>query len=325
MPKTSPPPTPARDDDLSDAVLNSLTNQIAVIDESGVIRYVNRAWHEFAVGNGMAADHQWIGTNYLGVCRHCETHSQNDIDSAKTYAGMVGVIQGRADAFVYEYPCHSPTEKRWFLMRMGPLWGRSGQFVISHHNITARVLVEQEVRRLAFYDPLTNLPNRRLLMDRLKQAIAGSNRSGQHGALMFLDLDHFKQLNDSLGHAMGDELLKQVAVRLQSCVREVDSVARFGGDEFVVLLEDLSLENQQARSQAEVVAYKILHTLGAFYALGDNMYNSTPSIGAVVFLQDHEPMEELIRRADAAMYQSKAAGRNTVNFYTEPLWGAEIN
>lgn len=300
---------------MSNAVLNSLTNQIAVIDQMGIILYVNRAWHEFAVSNGMAADHQWIGTNYLGVCRNCTSQLHKDIDIANTYAGMLGVIEGSADAFVYEYPCHSPNEKRWFLMRIGALWGRVGQFVISHHNITARVLVEEEVRHLAFYDPLTNLPNRRLLMDRLKQAIAGSSRSSQHGALMFLDLDHFKQLNDSLGHAMGDELLKQVAVRLQSCVREVDSVARFGGDEFVVLLEDLDIEGHHAHGQAEVIADKILHTLGLPYGLGDSIYNSTPSIGAVVFLQDQETLEELIRRADAAMYQSKAAGRNTVRFY----------
>ncbi|MEI8169628.1 MAG: sensor domain-containing diguanylate cyclase [Rhodoferax sp.] len=300
---------------MSDAVLNSLTNQIAVIDQSGVILYVNLAWHAFATSNGMAADHQWIGTNYLSVCDGDEPQPNSETDSAKTYPGMVGVIEGRADSFVYEYPCHSPTEKRWFLMRMGPLWGRPGRFVISHHNITARVLVEEEVRRLAFYDPLTNLPNRRLLMDRLKRAMASSSRSCQHGALLFLDLDHFKQLNDSLGHAMGDELLKQVAVRLQACVREVDSVARLGGDEFVVLLEDLSVESAQARSQAEVIANKILSTLGSPYTLGDNLYSSTPSIGAVVFLQDHETILELLRRADDAMYQSKAAGRNTVHFY----------
>ena len=318
MPQTSPHSSLACDDDLSDAVLHSLADQIAVIDRTGAILYVNRAWHAFAISNGMAADHQWIGINYLRVCRDCAPSSQTETDSVNTYAGIVGVIEGRADAFVYEYPCHSPTEKRWFLMHMGPLWGRSGQFVISHHNITARVLVEEEVRHLAFYDPLTNLPNRRLLMDRLKQAMLSSNRSDQHGALIFLDLDHFKQLNDSLGHAMGDELLKQVAVRLQSCVREVDSVARLGGDEFVVLLEDLSTESHLARSQTEVIAHKIRHILGLPYALGNHIYESTPSIGAAVFLQDQEAMEELIRRADAAMYQSKAAGRNCVHFYLEP-------
>ena len=300
---------------MSAAVLNSLTNQIAVIDQTGVILYINRAWHEFAVSNGMPAAHQWIGTNYLSVCLDCARQLHGETDSA--YAGILGVIEGRADAFIYEYPCHSPTEKRWFLMRIGPVWEQPGRFVVSHHNITARVLVEEEVRHLAFYDPLTRLPNRRLLMDRLKQAIASSNRSGQHGALMFLDLDHFKQLNDRLGHAMGDELLKQVATRLLSCVREVDSVARLGGDEFVVLLEDLSLLQDEAMTQTGIIADKIRLTLSQPYTLGVNVYDSTPSIGVVVFLQDHESMDELIRRADTAMYQSKAAGRNAVRFYTE--------
>jgi diguanylate cyclase (GGDEF)-like protein len=301
---------------MSDAVLNSLSNQIAVLDQAGAILYVNQAWHAFAVSNGMPANHDWIGSNYLHACRDCAPQPTRDSDSATAFAGIVDVIEGRADAFVYEYPCHSPTEKRWFLMRIGPLWERPGHFVVSHHNITARVLVEEEVRHLAFYDPLTKLPNRRLLMDRLKQAIAGSSRSGHHGALMFLDLDHFKQLNDCLGHAMGDELLKQVATRLLSCVREVDSVARLGGDEFVVLLEDLGLNRHEATTQTEIIAGKILQALGLPYVLGANVYDSTPSIGVVVFLQDHETMEELIRRADAAMYQSKAAGRNTVRFYT---------
>ena len=300
---------------MSDAVLNSLTNQIAVIDQTGVILYVNRAWHEFAVSNGMPADHQWIGTNYLNVCHDSVPVPEEGLDGDKVYAGILGVIEGAVDSFVYEYPCHSAIEKRWFLMRIGPVWEKPGHFVISHHNITVRVLVEEEVRRLAFYDPLTNLPNRRLLMDRLKQAIACSSRTGQHGALMFLDLDHFKQLNDSLGHAMGDELLKQVAARLQSCVREVDSVARLGGDEFVVLLEALSSQNHLAQAQTEAIAHKILHALGLSYTLGDHVYDSTPSIGVVVFLQDHETMDELIRRADVAMYQSKAAGRNAVRFY----------
>lgn len=315
MTQTPPQTSPPCNDDLSDAVLNSLTNQIAVIDQTGDILYVNQAWHAFAVSNGMPADHQWIGGNYLTACRDCSPQPQGETDSAAAYAGILGVIDGTADAFVYEYPCHSPTEKRWFLMRIGPVWERPGHFVISHHNITARVLVEDEVRHLAFYDPLTKLPNRRLLMDRLKQAIVSSSRSGQHGALLFLDLDHFKQLNDCLGHAMGDELLKQVATRLLSCVREVDSVARLGGDEFVVLLEDLGLQHNEATTQTEIIAEKIRGALGQSYALGPHAYDSTPSIGVVVFLQDHEPVDEIIRRADAAMYQSKAAGRNAVSFY----------
>ena len=303
-------------DAMSDAVLDSLANQITVIDSKGDILYVNRAWHEFAVSNGIPADYQWIGRNYLNVCRNNTSLQNDESDSALVYAGIFDVVKGVKDAFVYEYPCHSLTEKRWFLMRIGHVWGKSGLFVVSHHNITARVLVEEEVRHLAFYDPLTNLPNRRLLMDRLKQAIATTHRTGQHGALMFLDLDYFKQLNDKLGHAIGDELLKQVAERLQSCVREVDSVARFGGDEFVVLLEALSHHDLEAAGQTEAIAAKILKALGHPYTLGSHIYKCTPSVGIVIFQKEQKSQEELIRRADAAMYKAKIAGRNTIRFHS---------
>ena len=202
---------------------------------------------------------------------------------------------------------------------------RKGQptFVGLVRDITQRRLDEEEIRRLAFYDPLTALPNRRLLMDRLKQALVTSERTGQHGALMFLDLDHFKQLNDSLGHAVGDELLRQVAQRMRACVREGDSVARFGGDEFVVLLEALSVHAEEAATQAESVANKILATLGKPYTLRDHQYSSTPSVGIVIFLEhEEETRDELIKKADVAMYQAKAAGRNTVRFYDPVMQAA---
>ncbi|MGS0754401.1 putative bifunctional diguanylate cyclase/phosphodiesterase [Roseateles sp. GG27B] len=174
---------------------------------------------------------------------------------------------------------------------------------------------ENEIRRLAFYDALTGLPNRRLLTDRLEQAMLTSLRTGQHGAVMFLDLDHFKQLNDSLGHAVGDELLLQVAQRLQQCVREGDSVARLGGDEFVVLLEDLSLQANEAATQAELTAKKILDALSLPYTLLGHQFAGTPSIGIMMFMQDHESIENLLNKADVAMYQAKSAGRNTARFF----------
>ena len=182
-------------------------------------------------------------------------------------------------------------------------------------DITQRKQDEEEIRRLAFYDPLTSLPNRRLLMDRVKQALVTSARTGQHGALMFLDLDHFKQLNDTLGHDVGDVLLQQVAQRMRSCVREGDSVARLGGDEFVVLLESLSTLPHEAATQSEVIATKIIAALGQPYILRDHVYTSTPSIGIVVFLEAHETIDEVLKKADVAMYQAKAAGRNTARFF----------
>lgn len=181
---------------------------------------------------------------------------------------------------------------------------------------------EEEIYRLAFYDPLTNLPNRRLLFDRLQQAILTSCRTDQHGALMFLDLDHFKQLNDSLGHDVGDILLQQVAARLQACVREGDSIARMGGDEFVMLLESLSIYPNEAASQAEGIAHKILAALSKPYSLREHTYVITPSIGIVVFLHQHESLEELIKKADVAMYQAKTAGRNNARFFDPTMQAA---
>jgi diguanylate cyclase (GGDEF)-like protein len=189
-------------------------------------------------------------------------------------------------------------------------------------DITQRKQDEEEIRRLAFYDPLTSLPNRRLLMDRVKQALVTSARTGQHGALMFLDLDHFKQLNDTLGHDVGDLLLQQVAQRMRACVREGDSVARLGGDEFVVLLESLSMQPQEAAAQAEAIAGKVMAALGQPYTLREHTHSSTPSLGIVIFLEDNESIEELLKKADVAMYQAKAAGRNTVRFFDPNMQAA---
>ncbi len=189
-------------------------------------------------------------------------------------------------------------------------------------DITRQRRSEEEINRLAFYDPLTNLPNRRLLFDRLMQAMVTSSRTDQHGALMFLDLDYFKQLNDNLGHDLGDVLLQQVATRLQACVREGDSVARMGGDEFVLLIEALSIYPNEAASQAEVIAHKVLKALSAPYTLREHAYVITPSIGIVVFLHQSASMEELLKKADLAMYQAKAAGRNTARFYDPAMQAA---
>ncbi|HVR54639.1 MAG TPA: EAL domain-containing protein [Pseudorhodoferax sp.] len=189
-------------------------------------------------------------------------------------------------------------------------------------DISQRRRAEEEIHRLAFYDPLTSLPNRRLLMDRLHQALAGSTRTGRHGAVMFLDLDNFKTLNDTQGHDMGDLLLQQVATRLHECVRDSDTVARLGGDEFVVLLESLSARAAEAAAQVEAIATKILRGLGQPYRLNEVAHRSTPSIGIVLFLRDAVSMEDLLKMADVAMYQAKAAGRNTTCFYDPAMQAA---
>lgn len=172
---------------------------------------------------------------------------------------------------------------------------------------------EDQIKQMAFYDVLTNLPNRRLLIDRLHQALLSSRRNGKRGALLFLDLDHFKMLNDTLGHSMGDLLLKQVAERLKQCVRQSDTVARLGGDEFVVMLEDLNVET--AAQEVEQITNQILERLNLPYQLGDLEYVSTPSIGVAMFTEHGESHDELLKHADIAMYQAKKSGRNVVRMF----------
>ena len=194
--------------------------------------------------------------------------------------------------------------------------GEVTNYVATLADMSLRKAAEKEINALAFYDPLTHLPNRRLLLDRLHQALASASRSGREGALLFIDLDDFKTLNDTLGHDVGDVLLQQVAKRLTECIREHDSVARLGGDEFVVMLEGLSENTQEAASQAEAVGEKILAHLNQPYLLAGHQHHSTPSIGATLFNRHHRnSLDELLKRADLAMYQAKAAGRNTLCFF----------
>jgi diguanylate cyclase (GGDEF)-like protein/PAS domain S-box-containing protein len=193
--------------------------------------------------------------------------------------------------------------------------GDRHEFSAFIRDISERKLAEEEVQRLAFYDPLTLLPNRRLLMDRLQHALANSARSGNSGALLFIDLDHFKTLNDTLGHDIGDLLLQQVGQRLESCLREGDTVARLGGDEFVVLLEELSQKTLEAAAQVETIGEKMLTALNHPYQLGTYKHHNTPSIGAALFSDHESELDELFKKADIAMYQAKKAGRNTIRFF----------
>jgi len=189
-------------------------------------------------------------------------------------------------------------------------------------NVTEHQNDIEEIRRLAFFDHLTGLPNRRLLVDRLEHALITTERTGLFAALMFLDLDHFKTLNDTLGHAMGDLLLKAVSDRLQSSLREGDSLARLGGDEFVVLLENLSGCARLAAKQTEMVANKILGQLNEEYQLHNTVYHITASLGIVMFTKGHLSIDDLLKNTDVAMYQAKAAGRNTARFFDPAMQAA---
>lgn len=204
--------------------------------------------------------------------------------------------------------------------RVTPDGGR----VITFHDVTAIRRASAEIESLAFYDPLTGLPNRRLLLDRVNQAMVSGARSGRVGALLFLDLDKFKTINDTLGHEVGDQLLKQVAERLTTCVRDADTVARLGGDEFVVMLKDLSGERHHAAALAQHIGEKILRSLNQPYTLNAKPYRSTCSLGATLVDQTMLSAAELLTQADIAMYQVKAQRGNALCFF-DPKMQADIS
>ncbi|MFN4117684.1 EAL domain-containing protein [Acidovorax sp.] len=189
-------------------------------------------------------------------------------------------------------------------------------------DITERKRAEAEIQRLAFYDELTGLPNRRLLMDRLERAATASLRDGSHGALLFLDLDNFKGINDTMGHEWGDRLLVQVGQRLAASVRATDTVARLGGDEFVVVIQGLHPQPSDAAIETEAVAQKVLAALNQPYVVDGSEMHSTPSIGIALFSNLQLPAQELLKRADLAMYQAKAQGRNTLCFFDPAMQAA---
>jgi len=214
---------------------------------------------------------------------------------------------------------------QWASISGEPIFDDQGQFTGYRgvaRNITERKRAEAEIARLAFYDELTGLPNRRLLQDRLQQSMRQSVRDGKHSALLFLDLDNFKAINDSMGHDWGDHLLSQVSMRLSGCVRASDTVARLGGDEFVVVLQGLDGAPERAAAMAEVVTHKIIAALGQPYQLGGRTLYSTPSIGIALFQGQETPVSELLQHADLAMYQAKSRGRNTLCFFDASMQAA---
>lgn len=257
--------------------------------------------------------------------------------SAKSKADVQGWIAERSKLFlsgtdgdhVYtdevEQHCRNGTSV-WTEVTTHFTKNEAGELVLLGvtRNITERKKAEEQIRNLAFYDALTLLPNRRLLQDRFSQVLSACRRNNRYAALMFIDLDNFKPLNDEYGHDVGDILLIEVARRIGSCVREVDTVARFGGDEFVVMLSELDTDKSVSQSRAAVVAEKIRQLLGEVYRLkvlkegGQEPqiveHRCSACIGVVLFNNHGATQENLIRLADAAMYQAKSAGRNRVHF-----------
>ncbi len=280
---------------------------VLVTDANRVIRKVNRAFTELT---GYSAE------DAIGRTPRLLRSGRHD---AAFYAAMWESI----------HRCGSWHGEIWNRRKSGeeyPQWltitaVRNGHGLVTTHyvatmtDISERKAAEDQIRHLALYDDLTQLPNRRLLVDRLQWALAACARSRHRGALLLIDLDNFKALNDTHGHDHGDLLLQQVAQRLGSCIREVDTAARLGGDEFVVMLTDLSEDSAEARRQAAAVGEKILAAFNKPYDLFGKLHHSTPSIGLTLFDSQRKCVDELLKQADLAMYQAKAAGRNAMRLF----------
>ncbi|MDO5625378.1 MAG: EAL domain-containing protein [Pseudomonadota bacterium] len=220
-----------------------------------------------------------------------------------------------------EFEDFYPALDKWLEVRAYPY---AEGLAVYFRDISERKAAETKIHRLAFFDALTGLPNRQLLIERLETALTASERTGQAGALMFIDLDNFKVLNDTMGHHKGDLLLQRVAERLGRCVRRSDTVARLGGDEFVVMLQDLGTDAEAAARKANAVASKVLARMTEPFELGGYQHYCTISIGVTLFAAPHDGVAELLKQADLAMYQAKSMGRNTVAFF-DPAMQAAIS
>jgi diguanylate cyclase (GGDEF)-like protein/PAS domain S-box-containing protein len=282
-------------------------------DAQGRCTFVNRQWCELTGSRLEEA----LGRSWL------ETVHPQDKERVQQECSLA-VLRRRTFDAEFRY-LHPDGKVVWVMARVQHQHQHQNSegYVGTVTDITERKLSESEIRWLAFYDPLTSLPNRRLLLDRLQQALAASARSARHGALMYVDLDLFKQLNDTHGHEKGDLLLQQVAQRLQTCVREGDTVARLGGDEFVVVLEGLDAQAAVAAQQARAVGEKILAASRPPYLLGELEYSCTLSIGATLFKGHAHPVDALMQAADRAMYQAKAGGRSALRLH-EPTLPAPV-
>lgn len=250
-------------------------------------------WYEkklrqvIATGTNDMVELRWVGRNGQEICSHIRLTAE--FDTAGNIISVIGVGRDITELSKSRAELNAANEQ---LARMNAM-----------------------LESLATQDPLTQLPNRRLLLDRLHKALSAGERNGHYGAIMFIDLDNFKTLNDTLGHDLGDMLLRQVAQRLQASVRDADTVARIGGDEFIVMLESLSETPIEAAAQTEIVGHKILDLLNQPYEMVTSKYQLSASIGATLFNDNRQSAEELLRQGDIAMYQAKKSGRNALRFF----------
>lgn len=286
---------------------------MVITDAQGIILRVNRA---FIDSTGYSAE------EVLGQTPRILRSGRHD---AEFYRQMWATITetGTWQGEIWDRRKSGEIYPKWLtITAVKDETGAVTHYIGTHLDITERKSSEERIKALAFYDQLTGLPNRTLLVDRLRQARIAGVRSGDYGALLFIDLDNFKTLNDTFGHDRGDQLLRQVASRLTQAVRLEDTVARIGGDEFVVVLAALGEVDATAASIAEMIADKILAVLNTPYILGDTVPRSSASIGVTLFQGERLGIDELMKQADLAMYKSKESGRNLVRFFDPTLESA---
>ncbi|WP_156885796.1 sensor domain-containing protein [Massilia niastensis] len=253
-------------------------------------------------------------------------HLMHPEDQARIRAFLIDLLKGSRDCYSVELRLrhrdghYVPVLSRGYVMR--DAHGMAVRISGTNTDLTERKRAEQRIHELAYFDPLTGLPNRRFLMEQLGAILARCKRSTQYGALLFIDLDNFKLLNDTMGHDVGDMLLRQVAQRLRTSLRGCDQLARLGGDEFVVMLDDLGFCADEAAAETRRVAAKILSVLGQPFRLESTVSTSTPSIGVTMFDGGPNSIDNLLKQADLAMYRAKAEGRNTVRFFEPGMQSA---
>lgn len=285
--------------------LGSLAEAFVTLDHEGRFTYLNRE----SVQLLNVQSHELLGQRIWQKLDKSNRRMHREI--------RVALTSGKRVEFEEFYPALG----KWLEVRAHPF---EDGVAVYFRDITQRKVAKQEIEHLAFYDALTQLPNRKLLMDRLQQTLTSSVGHCRIGALMFIDLDHFKVLNDSLGHAKGDLLLQKVATRLIGCVRHTDTVARLGGDEFVILLTDQGTCAQEAHERSKTVGEKVLAALSESYDLAGYQHHATCSIGITTFSRHNESIGDLLKQADLAMYEAKAAGRNAVCFFNPQMQAAAI-
>jgi len=299
------------------AVLDSLIAHTAVLAADGTIIAVNRAWIEFSEQNGGRPGETGIGTNYLEVCSGVMLADNSP--AAQARAGIQAVLTGSVLQFQMDYPCDSPTEKRWFHLQVVPLLLPSGGAVVSHTNITERKRLEAQLAHQALHDPLTGLPNRVLLQDRLSQALARGARSSATISVLHVDLDRFRIVNDSLGHLMGDQLLKQVSQRLEELCQSDDTVARVGPDEFVVLSEACAgADGHLTRARA------VLDLFSEPFLLNGHPIRINASVGIAAAAHGQSTADNLLRDAHAAMHAAKRGGGNRYEVADQASRGRQL-